>query len=473
MDGAVDEASGASGPVGELIDGVCRHDRARIAAVLADQVRLSVPPLDLIVFGRAEASAAFDLVLDAFPDLDYRSVSRYVAPGQITDEAVLSGTHTGRFGYTPPTGRVGNVSARLIFAHDGDAVTELTVWPDAGALQQFVQIPATMANSANPLVTALRASLPEAGSGRVIQATSRDASATPPVVAAAPVPPGKPGRAARTAGRGPRDKVLKIPVPRRVQRRRAALLAGSMLAVSATIVAWVVSGALDAVQTASSLREPSPPAPTPTPSPSSPSTTSVPTQKPSPSPASSVTFNEHLNQFTVLNSVLFPTNGATLTPTTAQALDQVMQLIRQEHRYGVITVYGYTDTTAPAGYDPAQGRDYNMALSKRRAKAVAAALKAGLAGLPVSVQAVGMGESHPVGDNGTPDGRTLNRRVTIKVPMARTPAARTLSGGTLGRLPVQGPGSGVVPGPGSGPVTGPWSQPGSGPVASTGGRPRH
>jgi outer membrane protein OmpA-like peptidoglycan-associated protein len=68
------------------------------------------------------------------------------------------------------------------------------------------------------------------------------------------------------------------------------------------------------------------------------------------------------------------------------------------------TIVGYTDNS---GSDA-----YNLALSERRAKAVAAYLESkGIA--PGRIVASGAGESQPIADNATPEGRAQNRRVVL------------------------------------------------------------
>jgi outer membrane protein OmpA-like peptidoglycan-associated protein len=57
---------------------------------------------------------------------------------------------------------------------------------------------------------------------------------------------------------------------------------------------------------------------------------------------------------------------------------------------------------------------YNQALSERRAVAILHALaEAGVD--PARLSAVGYGEDVPLGDNKTEAGRTLNRRIEIKI----------------------------------------------------------
>jgi outer membrane protein OmpA-like peptidoglycan-associated protein len=70
----------------------------------------------------------------------------------------------------------------------------------------------------------------------------------------------------------------------------------------------------------------------------------------------------------------------------------------------VVEVAGHTDST---GSD-----SYNQTLSERRANSVAQYLQShGIRS--ERVLTLGMGESRPIADNGTADGRQANRRVEI------------------------------------------------------------
>jgi outer membrane protein OmpA-like peptidoglycan-associated protein len=67
---------------------------------------------------------------------------------------------------------------------------------------------------------------------------------------------------------------------------------------------------------------------------------------------------------------------------------------------------GYTDNVG----DPAA----NLKLSQERADSVMGALvKLGVA--PDRLAAEGYGEQFPVGDNATPEGRAMNRRISMRV----------------------------------------------------------
>lgn len=110
---------------------------------------------------------------------------------------------------------------------------------------------------------------------------------------------------------------------------------------------------------------------------------------------------------------LFDFDKATLTAAAQENLRRAADAVRRGGA-GTVTVNGYTD---------AKGEDvYNLDLSKRRAEAVVAWLRAqpGLGGR--DYQAVGMGENDPVAPNAAADGsddpagRAHNRRVTIDIP---------------------------------------------------------
>ena len=70
------------------------------------------------------------------------------------------------------------------------------------------------------------------------------------------------------------------------------------------------------------------------------------------------------------------------------------------------TVIGYTDNVGKP--------DYNLALSKRRAQAVADYVKSQGVNLGDRFQVSGNGEAEPIADNKTEEGRAQNRRVVIR-----------------------------------------------------------
>lgn len=104
-------------------------------------------------------------------------------------------------------------------------------------------------------------------------------------------------------------------------------------------------------------------------------------------------------------AVLFQTNSAQLNPNFQSTLNQIAGTL-QEHPNATVNVVGHTDST---GSDT-----YNMKLSQDRALSVTNYLAMqGVA--PARMTATGQGETMPVADNGTAEGRAQNRRVEMYV----------------------------------------------------------
>ena len=103
--------------------------------------------------------------------------------------------------------------------------------------------------------------------------------------------------------------------------------------------------------------------------------------------------------------VLFAFNQSELTPAAQSKLDSLMPKLQSDDVVS-IKVIGHTDSV---GSDT-----YNQALSERRASSVAAyLLSQGLA--PNKLTSEGKGQSQPVADNETEEGRAKNRRVELHV----------------------------------------------------------
>ena len=103
---------------------------------------------------------------------------------------------------------------------------------------------------------------------------------------------------------------------------------------------------------------------------------------------------------------LFDFDKAVITPEAEVALQELVQDMAGAAEIIGITATGHTDSVGP--------EEYNMGLSQRRADAVKMALE-GLGVNPGLISTVAMGETDPVADNSTSEGRALNRRVEIKV----------------------------------------------------------
>lgn len=114
-------------------------------------------------------------------------------------------------------------------------------------------------------------------------------------------------------------------------------------------------------------------------------------------------------RLTLAADVLFRFNQASLTPKARSRLAEASRRIEAADP-AMVRVEGYTDSKG----SPA----YNLRLSRRRAEAVAGALRKSLRGGP-SLRTSGRGEQDPVAANtvdgeDNPRGRAKNRRVTLR-----------------------------------------------------------
>ena len=115
-------------------------------------------------------------------------------------------------------------------------------------------------------------------------------------------------------------------------------------------------------------------------------------------------------EITLPADVLFDFDRSDLRPAAQSTLAELAQIIRSKAR-GAVTIQGFTDAL---GAEP-----YNQKLSERRAGAVRSWLAAKEAIPAKGLSAVGFGARNPVAPNrrpdgsDDPDGRQLNRRVTV------------------------------------------------------------
>jgi len=124
----------------------------------------------------------------------------------------------------------------------------------------------------------------------------------------------------------------------------------------------------------------------------------------------------NLDDYSVQTSatVAFGFNRDHLTDEGKAALDKLAQDIQSDKRF-FVAVEGYTDKTG--------AREYNEALSRRRAEAVVVYLVS-KHDVPVyRIHVIGLGPEKPVDEAHTAAARAKNRRVEVKVYTAPTVAA--------------------------------------------------
>ncbi len=105
-----------------------------------------------------------------------------------------------------------------------------------------------------------------------------------------------------------------------------------------------------------------------------------------------------------LQMIFFTVNSADLRVESDAALTAIAEVMKK-HPEWKFSIEGHTDSQADDAY--------NLDLSKRRAAAVRQALIARFAIDGESLQSTGFGETRPVADNGTLEGRARNRRVEL------------------------------------------------------------
>jgi OOP family OmpA-OmpF porin len=108
----------------------------------------------------------------------------------------------------------------------------------------------------------------------------------------------------------------------------------------------------------------------------------------------------------VLQNVLFDLNSDKISSEYTPTLDRIADALKARTDVKSIAVIGHTDASGSAAY--------NQTLSEQRAKAVADYLASqGVNGALMTT--MGKGESSPIADNATAEGRAQNRRVELKL----------------------------------------------------------
>ena len=107
--------------------------------------------------------------------------------------------------------------------------------------------------------------------------------------------------------------------------------------------------------------------------------------------------------FTVLS---YHSGGSELTDFSKQQLARVQEYLTYDPYVELVLVDGYTDSYG--------GRSVNKRVSERRAGSIKEFLMS--KGIPEErILTTGHGETRPVGPNGTPEERALNRRVVVRI----------------------------------------------------------
>lgn len=123
-----------------------------------------------------------------------------------------------------------------------------------------------------------------------------------------------------------------------------------------------------------------------------------------------VSFTAQYVQLTMKGALLFDSGSAQLKGGSEDVLDKV-GVILEKYSQGIIEIEGHTDNV------PINSSQYadNEELSGARARTVFYYLTEHTALDPTLLKHSGMGQRAPIADNSTPEGRSKNRRVEIRI----------------------------------------------------------
>ena len=123
-----------------------------------------------------------------------------------------------------------------------------------------------------------------------------------------------------------------------------------------------------------------------------------------------LSFTAQYIQLTMNGALLFDPGSAELKEEAKQVLNKV-GIILERYSNGTIEIEGHTDNVPMSSAKYAN----NEELSSARALSVFYYLEENTILDPQNLKHAGMGERVPVADNSTPEGRSLNRRVEIRI----------------------------------------------------------
>ena len=140
------------------------------------------------------------------------------------------------------------------------------------------------------------------------------------------------------------------------------------------------------------------------------------------SPTERLSADQTANQIIIRvgNIILFDSGSATVLDRFKPVAARVAAALDKEPGY--IKVIGHTDNTPIGGSNVRFPSNYH--LSVERAKNVASPAQGLACSKPDRLQTDGKGETAPIADNKTPEGRAKNRRVEIMIPRKETLAAQ-------------------------------------------------
>ena len=123
-----------------------------------------------------------------------------------------------------------------------------------------------------------------------------------------------------------------------------------------------------------------------------------------------VSFTAQYVQLTMKGALLFESGSADLKEDSKKVLDKAA-IILQRYAKGIIEIEGHTDNVPMSSMKFAD----NEELSSARALSVFYYLSENSLLDPANLRHSGMGERAPIADNSTPEGRSQNRRVEIRI----------------------------------------------------------
>lgn len=123
-----------------------------------------------------------------------------------------------------------------------------------------------------------------------------------------------------------------------------------------------------------------------------------------------VSFTSQYVQLSMRGAILFNSGSAEIVEESKRVLDKAGTIL-ERYSQGIIEIEGHTDNV------PIHTREYadNEELSSARALSVFYYLTGSTSLNPVVFRHAGMGERVPIADNSTPEGRSKNRRVEIRI----------------------------------------------------------